>query len=235
MEFRFKFAHDLLAVQGGVDNDMALTGEQSEAVAELWKEYCTDKRRSVLWAARKAFLYEFFSPRLGDGAGGFPEHMRKEFADSAKDPWVKKFSVVRRALACVGLCSAVPNAAQPAIVSRETLASALANLDGLIPDFNDAFGKSHKRLAVAATASVSDKAKAAATLFRDIAAAWNPLITFTASKKRSRDEEGGFSRENQPFQLRFAINCDGDRPKMELLHAANLRAADRAAAVSAAT
>ena len=237
MVLRFKFAHDLLAIQGtgGVENDMALTGEQSEAVAELWKEYCTDKDRGELWAARKAFLYEFFSPRLGDGAGGFPEHLRKEFADSAKDPWVKKFSVVRRALGFVGMCSAVPNAAQPALVTRETLAGALADLDGLIPDFNDAFGKSHKRLAVAATASVSDKAKAAATLFREIVGAWNPRITFKASNKRKRDGEGGFSRENQPYQLRFAIDCDGDRQKMELLHAANLRAAGRTAAVAAAT
>ena len=221
---RHIFACKLLNIEDAVDaaRDVLLDDDKLTARNSLWVSF--NKDQGPLWAARQAFLYEYYSPGMGQEVGGMPERLKAEFRDSAVTPWKARFRVLRRALAAVGLTTAVPIAGVECTVSRDRLAAGFADLVALAPSFNMCFRNAIKVDHYANRAEPEQQVVAAAAMMATIIGSWNPTTTFKAAvaRKRKRTDDGG-RVQTTPFCITFKRdkNLNGE---MELLHSINLKA-----------
>lgn len=220
MQRRYLFTTKLLNVESpdGAAADMTLTEAQRKARNNLWVAF--NKDQGPLWAARKAFLYEHYSP--GPGKDGMPERLRSEFQSSVVAPWEARFRVLRKALSAVGLHSAVPIGS--CTVTREKLNKAYKDLIALAPDFGESF--SAKRMKPAAEKRPTDDDKSArvtvaAELLKTVVNAWNPRVTFKA-QSRKRKGSGADRVDVGDFVLAFTTDSN-QWGEMDLLHSINIR------------
>ena len=219
---RYVFTTKLLNVESpdGAAADMTLTEAQREARDNLWVAF--NKDQGPLWAARKAFLYEHYSP--GPSKVGMPEKLLSEFQNSIVAPWEARFRVLRKALFAVGLHSAVP-IGNSCTVTREKLNEAYKDLIALAPDFGKSF--SAKRMKPAAEKRPTDdddktaRVTVAAELLKTVVNAWNPRVTFKA-QSRKRKGSGADRVDVGDFVLAFTTDSN-QSGEMDLLHSINIR------------
>ena len=221
---RHLFACKLLNIEHPADaaRDLPLDEGGVAARNSLWESF--NKDQGPLWTARKAFLYEHYSPKLGSQIGGIPERLQTDFANSAVMPWHARFRDLRKALGAVGLTTAIPSDGPECEVSRDRLAAGYADLAALVPSANQSFNRTIKKPEHAAAAmQPEEKVEAAATILKAIVGSWNPMITFKASgaRKRARTADGGRA-QTTPYVLTYKrdSNLHGE---MQLLHSINLK------------
>ena len=220
---RHIFACKLLNIEDPVDatRNVQLDDDKLTARNSLWVSFNTDQ--GPLWAARRAFLYEYYSPGMGQEVGGMPERLQADFCDSAVMPWKARFRVLRCALAAVGLTTAIPIAGAECAVSRDRLAAGYADLVALAPSFNQCFRNAIKMDHHANRVEPEQQVVAAAAMMATIVGSWNPTTTFKAAvaRKRKRTDDGG-RVQTTPFCITFKRdkNLNGE---MELLHSINLK------------
>ena len=224
---RHLFACKLLNIEHPVDatRDLPLDERGVAARNRSWESFNTDQ--GPLWAARRAFLYEHYSPKMGSDIGGKPERLQSDFADSAVMPWKARFSLLRKALGAVGLTSPIPGNEPECEVTRDRLAAGYADLAAIVPSAKGlgfSFNPTIKMPEHANAAMQPEhKMEAAATILKAIVQSWNPMITFKASetRKRARMADGG-RVQTTPYVLTYIkdSNLDGE---MQLLHSINLK------------
>ena len=220
---RHIFACKLINIErpAGAAGDLPLDERGLAARDHLWESF--NKDQGPLWAARNAFLYEYYSPDMGSKIGGMPERLQTDFANSAVVPWHARFGILREALGAVGLTTAIPSDGTECEVSRDRLAAAYDDLAALAPSANHIFNHTIKTSEYAAERTPEQKAADAAAVLKAIVGSWNPMVTFKASeaRKRTRTADGG-RVQTTPYVLTYKkdSNLHGE---MELLHSINLK------------
>ena len=216
MKNRHIFARNLLNIEHGAET-MTLTGEQQIARDKLWAQFSSDQ--SPLWAARRSYLYEYFS------GNKMLEKIDEAFKDNCVTPWSKKFEIVRKALQAVGLPHAFPCTAtsigtvEAYEVSRKKLESAYDDLAALARGFSMMFGK---QPSIRISEESTNKEKDAAAIMKDIVNAWNPKVTFKVAESRKRARAGGERGDVTPYILTFTKDSNRNG-EMDLLHSINMR------------
>lgn len=217
-EHRFSFSRRLLDLETDDPQADAPLGEGGDAHRNaLWEMYNDDKKRDLLWAARKACLIERSSAQgLGvrdPGAEQADMATRVAGAPSVMNNVMKRYDVVKRALEAVGLQRAMPdNAGLPAVlprdasagVTRQRLAAALPELRKLIPQYNVQFGVTKSRAEGPLPVLFQKKVEEAAMWVRKIMKAWNPLATFEQVHPAQRaPRNGGHQERTSNYRIAF--------------------------------